>query len=52
MVSRHKEVLGRLDGIEARLTRVESRVVQLMNHFGIKPKGVIPENRRKLRANK
>lgn len=50
MVTRHKEILGRLDGIEARLTRVESRVVQLMNHFGIKPKGVIPENRRKVRG--
>jgi hypothetical protein len=47
MTARYKEILTRLGGLDARLTRVESRIVQVMNHLGIKPKGVIPDELRK-----
>ena len=40
-------VMKRLDDIEARLVRVESRIVQLLNHMGIKPKGALSEAERK-----
>ena len=30
----------RLEEIEHRLVRIESRVVQIMNHLGVKPVGV------------
>jgi len=47
MQKRIKDVMDLLTSVEARLIRVESRIVQLMNHMGIKPKGVLPdENRR------
>lgn len=31
-----------LDEIENRLIRVESRIVQIMNHLGVAPKGAMP----------
>jgi hypothetical protein len=47
MTARYKEILTRLDELRTRLVRVESRVVQMMNHVGIKPKGTIPDELRK-----
>lgn len=34
------EVLDYLDDVVARVTRIESRIVQLMYHFGVEPHGV------------
>lgn len=35
-------VQQRLDELESRLIRIESRIVQLMYHMGTKPKGAVP----------
>lgn len=37
----------KLEEIETRLVRIESRVVQLMNHFHVKPIGALPAKKEK-----
>lgn len=49
MKTRLNEIMEKLTEVDARSVRIESRLVQLMNHLGIKPKGAIPEDKRKLR---
>lgn len=36
----------KLEAIEHRLVRIESRLVQLMNHNGVTPKGALPTVRK------
>jgi len=46
------KTMEKLEAIETRLVRVESRIVQIMTHFGIKAKGAIPEAKRRLTKTK